>query len=197
MPPPAPSGYGPIFDRANELLAGVVAGYSNPKINPTLQDPTLPVDPAAPVVKPITPPSWQFVSDGIETAFPIHEECVVTGLSGVREGFPGIPMARAITDSAGIVVDLSCWVFRLSPLPGDGETEVAPDLVTGSARDIYADMFVVLRSVMLGVEPNVENVAGGTAIFNGVKKASMPEIRSMGPQAGVVGFEVALNVELS
>lgn len=189
MPPPTPSGYGPIFDRANELLAGITAGYGSQECNPTIAQ--------VPDGGPIRAPELSWVSDGIEPEWPAREECLVTGLASVREGFPGMPSARAITAGSGIVVDLAAWVFRLSELPED-QSVVGPDLWTASAQVIYCDLYIVLRSIMLGVDPNAQMAAGGAPIFSPQSvKASLPEVRSMGPSGGMVGFEVTLNVELT
>lgn len=191
--PPSPSGYGPIFDSANELLAGVIAGYSNPKANPTLHDPTLPGP--GPTVPPLKVPETQWVNEGVDFATMIRTESIVTGLTGTRTGFPGLPEARAIEAATGLMFHLSCWVFRLSTMPED-DSQVDPKDFTEGAKIIYGDLWVVMRSIILGVEPNA-TAPGNTPIFSPTIKASMPQVASLGPQGGLVGFEVSVEVEAS
>lgn len=164
------SGLGPIFDRVSQLFAALVDAFED--------------RPSPPFAK---PPKRQFIADG--SAVPEDwDEILAVGTSQARLGFPGVPDIHLITAATGTVADLSAWVYRSSPLPDEQGSPPSPASMLASARVIYADMWTVLQTILVGSDD--ESLFGPT-------KASVPQIRSIGPGGGIVGFECQVQVELS
>lgn len=163
-------GLGPIYDRCLQLFTALSDAFA-----------ARPVPPFAP------PPGRQVILDG--GAVPEDWDAILAvGLASARLGFPGVPELIPITAATGVVVDLAAWVYRPSPVSDDEGSPPSPVEIGESARIIYADMWTVLGTILSGQDD--------LSLF-GHTKASVPQIKSIGPGGGIVGFQADLQVELS